>query len=258
MFGLLYTLFVGGARAVKGIQDTIENEEFKQKYRDDESGIYYDNKMRKHDQRTGRIVVYEKDLKTGDVWVKDALSCERLRNVTQNSVEQHYEEERRKYLNGTTARTYVQYGNDAHRKDKCRGKRYKDLKTGKLYVVREIEVPYNKIDRNKYWIGDKIRCLMDLQTYQYVRPTDRELAHHAGKSEKIEGLYKAIEYANKEKNIKVKKYEKTKDINPSDLFWYELYKYESSVQGSDMEELPNETNEFFVKNGRSLKEYVEL
>ena len=44
----------------KGIQDTIENEEFKQKYRHDDAGTYYDNKMRLHDQKTGHIVRYGK------------------------------------------------------------------------------------------------------------------------------------------------------------------------------------------------------
>ena len=46
MWGLLYPLIVGGAKIIKGVQDTIENEEFKQKYRHDDAGTYYDNKMR--------------------------------------------------------------------------------------------------------------------------------------------------------------------------------------------------------------------
>ena len=41
MFGLFHALFVGGAHVVKGIQNTIENEEFKQKYRHDDAGTYY-------------------------------------------------------------------------------------------------------------------------------------------------------------------------------------------------------------------------
>ena len=32
MFGFLYTLFMGGACAIKGIRDSIENEKYKQKY----------------------------------------------------------------------------------------------------------------------------------------------------------------------------------------------------------------------------------
>lgn len=258
MFGLLYSLFVGSAYIVKGIQDTIENVEYKQKYRDNSAGIYYDNKMRMRDQKTGRIVSYDKDLKTGEVWLRDSLTCQRIRNISQDETQHHYEEEKQKYLNGTTARTYVQYGRDEHRNDKCRGIRYKDLGNGKLYVAREIPGGYYNIDGKEYYAGTTVRCLMDLQTYQYVRPTDKVLAFHAGKLDKIKALYKAIEEANKEKNKNLKKYEKNKDVNLDDLFWYEIYKYGHSLNGADMEELPEKDNEFFVKNGRSLKEYVEL
>lgn len=258
MFGLLYSLLVGGAHVVKGIQDTIENEEYKQKYRDDAAGIYYDNKMRMHDQKTGRIVSYDKDFKTGDVWLKDCLTCQRIRNVSQDETQRHYEKEKQKYLNGTTARTYVQYGKDYHRNDKCAGVRYKDLKNGKMYVVREIPGGYFSIDRQECYIGDTIKCLMDLETCQYIRPTDKLLEYHFGKLDKIKASYKAIEKANKEKNKNMEYYEKTKNINSRDLFWYEIYKYGHSLNGSDMEELPDKENEFLIKNGRSLKEYVEL
>lgn len=258
MFGLLYSLFVGGAHVIKEIQDTIENEEYKQKYHDNSIGTYYDNKMRMHDQKTGRIVSYDKDLKTGEVWLRDSLTCQRIRNISQDETQRHYEEEKRKYLNGTTARTYVQYGRDEHRNDKCRGIRYKDLGNEKLYVAREIPGGYYNIDGEECYVGTIVNCLMDLQTYQYVRPTDRELAYHAGKLDKIKALYKAIEKANKEKSKNVQRYAKTKDVNPSDLFWYEMHKYGHSLKGSDMEELTEKDNDFFVKNGRSLKEYVEL
>lgn len=258
MFGLLYSLFVGGAHVVKGIQDTIENEEYKQKYCDDNAGTYHDNKMRMRDQKTGRIVSYEKDRRTGEVWLRDSLTCQRIRNITQDETERHYEDERRKYLNGATARTYVQYGKDNHRNDKCRGIRYKDLENGKLYVAREIPGGYYYINGEECYAGTTINCLMDLQTYQYVRPTDRMLAYYAGKLDKIKALYKAIEKANKEKNKNVQKYEKTKNVNQNDLFWYETFLYDHPLNGSDMEELTEKDNNFLVKNGRSLKEYVEL
>ena len=34
MFGFLYALFMGGAYTVKGVRDSIENEEYKRKYRE--------------------------------------------------------------------------------------------------------------------------------------------------------------------------------------------------------------------------------
>lgn len=242
MWGLLYSLFVGGAHVIKKTQDVIENKEFKEKYRDDEAGTYFDNKMRLRDQRTDRIVVYEKDIKTGDVWVKDALSCERLRNITQNEVERHYEEERKKFFEGKTARSYVRYGKDNHRNDKCRGVRYKDLKTGRLYVIREIQSYDTLLKKQIYPIG--VTFLMDVETGEFVRPIDLSLRLP---EEKLKMQYDIIE----------KEYEKKKkDIerDKNDPFWRDKTFYSNYMccQYDSNWELSDEYNDFYTKQGRRL------
>ena len=225
MFGLLYSLFVGGAHVVKGIQDSIENEEYKQKYRDDDAGIYYDNKMRKHDQRTGRIVVYEKDIKTGDMWVVDAENSKKLRNLTQNAIENHYEDEKRKFLNGTTARTYVRYGNDEHRNDKCKGGRVIDLKTGKLYVLREIDrYGFDEYFRKVQLYPIGVTLLMDIETGEFVRPADCSLIHSVGDAEKTQLKYEIMKKENEKKKKEVEKYEKLKSNSPRDYDTYIMMK----------------------------------
>lgn len=243
MFGLLYSLFVGGARVVKGIQDTIENEEFKQKYRHDDADTYYDNKMRLHDQKTGHIVRYEKDLKTGDVYVKDCINGQRLRNLTQNAVESHYQEERKKFLEGKTARTYVQYGKDTHRNDKCRGVRYKDLKTGRLYVVREISSYDDILKKQIYPIN--VTFLMDIETGEFVRPVDLSLRLS---DEKLK-----MEYDILKKEYEKKKEQIEKDKN--DPFWCDKTFYSNYMcnpYGAGGYELSDEYNEFYTKQGKRL------
>lgn len=243
MWGLLYPLIVGGAKVIKGIQDTIENEEFKQKYRHDDAGTYYDNKMRLHDQKTGHIVRYEKDLKTGDVYVKDCENGQRLRNLTQNAVEAHYQEERQKFLEGKTARTYVQYGKDEHRNDKCRGVRYKDLKTGKLYVVREIESYSSFYKKQVYPIG--VTFLMDVITGEFVRPIDLSLNLS---DEKLKMQYEIMAKEYEKKKIQIEK-------DKNDPFWCDKTFYSSSLcnpYGTGGYELSDEHNDFYTKQGRRL------
>lgn len=253
MFGLLYTLFVGGAHVVKGIKDTIENEEFKQKYRDDESGIYYDNKMRKHDQTTGRIVVYQKDPKTKDMWVVDAENCQKLRNLTQNTIENHYKEERNKFLNGTTAKTYVKYGNDEHRKDKCKGGRVKDLKTGKLYVLRQIDRDgFDEYFRKVQLYPIGVTLLMDIETGEFIRPADCSLIHSVGDAEKIQLKYEIMKKENEKKKKEVEKYEKLKDNSPMDYETYIMYKYSNHLTDYNPLELLDNQNEFLVSRGKRL------
>lgn len=244
MWGLLYPLIVGGAKAIKGIQDTIENEEFKQKYRHDDAGTYYDNKMNLHDQKTGHIVRYEKDLKTGDVYVKDCETGKRLRNLTQNAVEAHYQEERQKFLEGKTARTYVQYGKNEHRNDKCIGVRYKDLKTGKLYVMRTIDrYGYDEFFRKIMLYPICTICLMDIETGEFIRPADNALCYTEDYKKEI--MYEAIKKENEKKKIALQK----EYTHPST---YDFIKYSSDLANSPGMELTDEDNEYLLSKGRRL------
>lgn len=244
MWGLLYTLLTGGAYVVQGVQDEIENKEYKQKYRDDKAGIYYDNKMRMHDQQTGKIVTCQKDLKTGDVWVVDAESCKKLRNITQNAVENHYKEERQKFLEGKTARTYVKYGEDEHQNDKCWGARYKDLKTGRLYVMRTINSHgYDEHFRKIRIYPISTTCLMDIETGEFIRPADSTLAYLEQYKKEI--MYDAI----KKENVKKKELLKKEYLDPKR---YENIFYSNYMSNSCGTELRDEDNEYLLSKGERL------
>lgn len=244
MWGLFYAMLIGGARAVKGVQDMIENEEFKQKYRHDDAGTYYDNKMNLHDQKTGHIVRYEKDLKTGDVYVKDCETGKRLRNLTQNAVEAHYQEERQKFLEGKTARTYVKYGDDEHRNDKCKGVRYKDLRTGKLYVMRTIDrYGFDEFMHKIMLYPICTICLMDVETGEFIRPADNVLCYTEDYKKEI--MYEAIKKENEKKKIALQK----EYTRPST---YDFIKYSSDLANSPGMELTDEDNEYLLSKGRRL------
>lgn len=203
MFGLLYSLLTGGACCVKGVRDAIENEQYKQKYHDDSTGIYYDRNMKKHDKNTGRIVTYQQDNKTKDMWVVDAETCKPLRNITMDEAEMHYLEEKQKFLAGKTNKTYVRYGRDEHRYDKCVGIRFKDLATGKLYVMRKIieRDPYSK----KITYRDVCSCLMDMDTGEYIRPSDSDIFYTIYHGKTTDELYRKIEMENEEKRKLLKR-----------------------------------------------------
>lgn len=193
MFGILYSLLVGGAYVAKGIRDTIENEQYRQQYRDDEDGTYYDRNMHLHDQKTGRIVIRSRDTKTGHLMLIDCETCKPIRDLTEiqnrknmEEAERHYQQERKKFLEGKTNKTYTKYGDDEHKKDKCVGVRYKDLDTGKLYVGRIIYA------RDEYQFG----VLMDPETGKYIRPTDRAIFYHVHKGGIREELFEIIEEKN--------------------------------------------------------------
>ena len=200
--------------------------------------------MRLHDQKTGHIVRYEKDLKTGDVYVKDCENGQRLRNLTQNAVEAHYQEERQKFLEGKTARTYVQYGKDEHRNDKCKGVRYKDLKTGKLYVMRTIDkYGYDEFFRKITLYPIYITCLMDIETGEFVRPVDSSLIYTEDYKKEI--MYDAIKKENAKKKEELKK-------EYTDPRRYENIFYSNYISENCGMELRDEDNQYLLSKGKRL------
>ena len=70
LFGLFYTMFGLGCKGALNIKNSMEDEDHKTRYRDDELNIYYDYNMTKRDLRTNHIMVTERDY-NGDIWLKD-------------------------------------------------------------------------------------------------------------------------------------------------------------------------------------------
>ena len=135
LFGLFYTLFGIGCKGISNIGDTIKDNENRTIYRDNETNTYYDHNMNRRDLSTNHLMHTEKDV-NGDVWLRDLETGRYVQNITAGRVEQKYQEEKAKALSGRSDRTHIRYGDNEHRKDEFPGIRYKDFKTGKLYVER--------------------------------------------------------------------------------------------------------------------------
>ena len=250
MFGLLYSLFVGSLHGVKCIQDSVENNERKNKYYDSDTDIYFDNKMTMRDIYSNRIVSYERDRKTNDLWIIDANNRQRIRKISCNFIfDKHYKEEKRKYDEGKTAKTYIRYGDNDYRDDDCRGGRVKDLKTGKLYVVRKIK-KYDEINRTSYPIG--VTCLMDIETGEFIRPIDSCLLFSLDDEDKRKLQYEIIKKENEKKKIMVDEWYKKKDDNPSNYDIYIMYKYSNHMKDNNYCELIDKDNNFLIERGKRL------
>lgn len=241
MFGLFYTLLTCGTCCVKGIRDNIENERYKQNYCDNETGIYYDRSIKKHDKITGKIVTYQQDNDTKDMWIVDVETCKPIRNITLLMAEQHYQEEKQKFLTGKTNKTYVRYGNDIHSKDKCIGVRFKDLLTGKIYVMRTI-VEWDRSTR-KFQTKKICDCLMDIETGKYIRPSDLDIFYTIYNGKTTNKLYEEIEKANKEKEKILQKKMRIQVLQSE----YDNYFYSNYCRVNNSYELNEEQSNYPLK-----------
>ena len=97
LFGLFYTMFGLGCKGALNIKNSMEDEDHKTRYRDDELNIYYDYNMTKRDLRTNHIMVTERDY-NGDIWLKDTQTGRYTQNITANRVEQKYQKEKAKSI----------------------------------------------------------------------------------------------------------------------------------------------------------------
>ena len=168
-----------------------------------------------------------------------------------DEAERHYQEERQKFLAGKTNKTYVRYGRDEHRYDKCVGVRFKDLATGKLYVMRKITErdPYSK----KIAYRDVCNSLMDMDTGEYIRPSDSDIFYQIYYGKITEELYKKIEEANKEKK-ELLKYDKERCVLQSE---YENHFYSNYCRVNTSYELNEEQSTYPLKE-REMQIKMEL
>lgn len=157
MVGFIYFAVIGVGLLIHFINENKENEENKKRYRHPNGLTYIDNKGRSRLLSNDKLVFYTHD-KNGDYILED-VSGHVYRNFS--------EEKRVKWLNDEKKRaienkesTYCLDDNN-HRKDwTCKGKRFVDLKTGNIYVIRYIKYKY-------YY--------MDISTGLLVRKTDWQI-----------------------------------------------------------------------------------
>lgn len=185
LFGLFYTVFGLGCKGISSIKNTLEDEENKKLYRDNECNTYLDHNATRRDLNTNHRMSIEYAY-NGDIWLRDSETGKYVRNLTDERAERKYQAEKAKVACGESDRTHIQYGTDEHRKDTFPGYRYKDFKTGKLYVARKMIFTLEHMNMLHLWCGtDKfcgqnvpsISCrefcvLFDCNTKKMIRLTD--------------------------------------------------------------------------------------
>lgn len=194
LFGLFYTMFGVGCKGAINIKNAIEDSDHRTRHRDSETNTYFDHNMNRRDLSTNHIMEIEKDY-YGDVWLKDLQTGRYVQNITAGRVETNYQKEKTKASRGESDRTHIKYGDNEHRKDEFPGIRYKDFKTGKLYVERSMiftEEHYKMLHLwSSYGICQRdFSVLFSPKTKKIVRLTDGTIEQMLGQGALIEDINK--------------------------------------------------------------------
>lgn len=221
LFGLFYTIFVGGARGVKNIKISIENEKRRSQAISEGREKYLD------DVGCERLVSDNTRVISTTLWndCSDGQEGDRvLKRIDNNSVVKNYTKEERDKSEKNSfskakaeGKTVYRLGTwlDNHYKSKIHGYRYKDFDTGAIYIIRAF---------------NGVRFYMDIQTGQLIRETDGEIirnntpnTHHHNVAE-YETLRQRI---NKEQQIYFERYSRINERNGNCPCgggdWYEEY-----------------------------------
>lgn len=232
LFGLFYTAFGLGCKGVSSIKNTLEDNENKTLYRDDETNTYFDHRSVRRDLNTNHRMSIEHAF-NGDIWLRDSDTGKYVRNLTNERAERKYLEEKAKTSRGESDRTHIQYGTDEHTKDIFPGYRYKDFETGELYVARKMIFTLEHMRMLNLWCGTRKFCgkdvpskscdnfcvLFDCNSKKMVRLTD-------GTIESMLGMGALMEDINVFFPQYVAEYERR--MKDPDLEWYKDRLYYSS------------------------------
>ena len=115
-----------------------------------------------------------------------------LQNISHDRAEEKYQNEKRKALIGESDRTHIKYGDNAHRNDEFPGIRYKDFKTGELYVERYMVFTKEHHKMLHLWssfgMQDDFSVLFDWRRKQIVRFTDGTIESMLGQGALMEDI----------------------------------------------------------------------
>jgi len=177
MFGIAYLAYRVIMSGLAKIDEAVRDVSFKNSTYDPETGIYYDSKMRSHDATNGNKQVNVLFDPHGRTYVANN-KLEKYRDLTQEKMNRELAELKDHPQPGVTV---VRWNtrNEEHTNYKDiekypAGARYKDIKTGAIYVVRKfrpnaIEIKHDKKAWSKYPISS---FYMDIETGMLVRVKD--------------------------------------------------------------------------------------
>ena len=249
VFGILYATYCLCDMAVKGIRNSLYDADRKISGSDPNTGTYLDHNMTMRNVVTNHIMSYETD-HNGEVWLKDCKTGDYMRNITAENNERNFQMEKAKAERGESDKTHMIYGDNPHRHEKFPGYRYKDFKTGKMYVIRRMLFNQKYYDMLHLWTwvepGDEqFSVLVDPETEEMVRFSDSTIYEMLGQGALLEEVNALFP-------IYVKDfYEKMKD---PDLWWVKEKLYDTCSydgRGDALEDLYIDTFEEKVKRRRA-------
>lgn len=181
LFGLFYTMFVGGTKCALGVKTNAENEKKRKEAISKGTETYVDNKgclrLVSNNKKVMKTYVYNK-FSGGEY--KDYV----LKYVDSNIIVRNYSREKRRFSEEKKYAIAKEFGKTVYRlgddrdsyiKTNLPGYRYKDLNTGDIYVIRQL---------------NGVLFYMDINTGLFIRETDGEIekrnderAYHHDKKE---------------------------------------------------------------------------
>lgn len=157
MFGLIYSLFTSIGCAIYKRKEYEENQENKVKYRHPDGLTYVDTKGRSRLVSNDEVVFYT--WQNGD-YVLERMNGSIIKNFSLEKRKNQINENLQKALANNETTYCIDENN--HEKERCKGKRFKDLKTGETYVIRRLKYTY--------WY-------LNIDTGMIVRKTDWQLKY---------------------------------------------------------------------------------
>lgn len=139
MFGLIYSLVVSAGCVLHKINENRENEENKIKFRHPNGLTYVDTKGRSRLISNNEVVFYTHD-RNGD-YVLENMSGHVYKNFSKEKRDKELSE--RIIVASQNNETTYAIDENKHEHDWfCKARRFKDFKTGDVYIIRRINYKY--------------------------------------------------------------------------------------------------------------------
>lgn len=139
MFGLVYTALVSIGLIFHSHKEEKKNKKCKLLYQNPDGMTYTDSKGRSRLLSNDKLVFYTKN-KNGDYILEDESGYV-YKNFSEDERKENLNIQRQCALNNQDT-TFCIDDNDRHEDWVCQGKRFQDLKTGEIYVIRCINYKY--------------------------------------------------------------------------------------------------------------------
>lgn len=201
MFGAIYTLFTSIGLLVKASKEADENEKCRSLFRNKDGLTYIDTKGNTRLLSNNDLVFYTHD-KNGD-YVLENVSGYIYKNFSKEQRIAKQKELKLEAINNEDS-TYC-ISEDNHKKDWiCKGKRFIDMKTNDVYVIRCLN--------GKYYY-------MDINNGKIIRKTDWQIK----KDQEV-----TTDYYSFDKGIDIEAFNKRQETIQDKTLLFRNYEYNSS------------------------------